>query len=180
MSAAPGAVVLAMSALFLAAVVHKLRALLHGRSAAQPLIAVDAGRVRHAEQLVGAVAAIELAVVALLLVLPTAGLLAASALLLAYVNLLRRLPPDASCQCLGTALGGSARSAVRRNLVLAAVALALGGAVLSGAATPAPLTDQALGIALVLVAGAAAAAAFSHSMARASDRAPVLQSADDR
>lgn len=114
-------VALALGILIGVALFHKGHALLARRAGEEPLILALAPR--HADALLSAACATEVLVVVLLILEPTLGLGALSALLVGYTIALRRLPRDADCRCFGAALKvRSRKAAIARNLALLAVA----------------------------------------------------------
>jgi energy-coupling factor transporter transmembrane protein EcfT len=111
---------LALCVVFALAIGHKVAILLRGGPVVEPLLQFSAWTKRHARALLAVGACLEAAVIALLLLVPSLGLLVAAALLSGYAFALRRLDPDVSCNCFGSLSSTRAHDAVTRNLLLSA------------------------------------------------------------
>jgi hypothetical protein len=151
---AVGAYSFALSLVFLTAVVHKLGVLHAGNAEEQSILARTTRRRQFARPLLTAAIAIEVAIAALLLLLPIAGLAAATALLALYTSELRHLSPEQNCGCLGNAT--SAKGGMRRNMLLAGLALAAIVVATSGIVEPSPVTSGSAGAGLLIIAVPAA------------------------
>jgi hypothetical protein len=128
---------------------------LRRREAAQhPLLHQRATFRRHSEAVLSAALVTELIVAALLVLAPRAGFVLATVLVVLYACELRRLPQDSSCNCFGGQQTTTAGDAVRRNAVLAGVALL--GAVLETISPSAEINPISIGIALLLLSVPAA------------------------
>lgn len=144
---------LVLVALLCAAVVHKVRVLRTGRAAEQPLLRKRDWSEGLAAGVLAAAALAEVVIAVAVAGAPALGLGALVVLLLAYTRALRTLDADESCACLGEFLDRSRRAgAVRRNLVLVAVAGAGALAYATGAATHVEPTQADVGVAAVVVA----------------------------
>jgi hypothetical protein len=143
---------LLIAALLLVALVHKVRVLAAGGAHEMPLIRLAEWRRRHAAVLLAFAAGGELVVAVLLVVVPTAGLGAATVVLGGYAWELRRLDPDQSCGCFGNFLRTTGEMAVLRNLVLAAISGAAFVLALSGVVTTAAISQATVGGTLVAFA----------------------------
>jgi hypothetical protein len=141
------------AAILLVAMVHKLQLLRRGKAQSQPLI--RSYRLRSAVAALLLVVAIvaEAATVAGLLLVPTIGFAASALLLSLYAFELRRLAPGESCGCFGEWLAVARRAeAIRRNIVLAVVAIVGAGVYQSGIVEPSAISQASAGSALVVVA----------------------------
>lgn len=132
---------------------RKLFVLTRGDAASEPLLARETRR-RHARTLLALAALVELATIVLLVAEPAVGLIVAAALLGVYAWELRRLEPSQPCNCLPLAGGGAGRNtAIARNVVLIAIALAAAGLAHLDGSTPQPAAAiglASLGFALLL------------------------------
>jgi hypothetical protein len=143
---------LLIAALLLVALLHKVRVLARGGAHEMPLIRLDEWRRRHAVALLAIAAGCELVVAVLLLLVPTAGLGAATVVLGGYAWELRRLDPDQSCGCFGDFLKTTGERALLRNLVLAAISGTAFVLALSGVVTTGGISQATAGATLVAVA----------------------------
>jgi hypothetical protein len=163
---------LALAGLFVWAAAHKAHVVRERTAGHEPLMQLSQWRVRHAAALLAVATFVELTVAALLLLVPAAGFAAAAGLAVFYARELRRLPPDASCNCFGAVMAQGRTSAIHRNLVLSAIGLAGAATYLSGAAATTSISQGAVGVALMAGASIAAAAALTH-LARSQQRALI-------
>jgi hypothetical protein len=140
---------LALAALFVLAVVHKLGVLRSADAAREPLIRDSAVLRRHARLAVGAAAVAEAATAGLLVVAPVYGYALALVLVTVYAARLRRLPAGQRCNCFGSVMHADRRSsAIARNMLIGGVAaLVLAGYATGRLDTP-PLSTSAVGLAL--------------------------------
>jgi small-conductance mechanosensitive channel len=152
---------LVLAALLCVAIAHKVSVLRAGEADRQPLLRKRGWSPERAAAAL-AVAAVAEAVVALAVVLvPPVGLLALAALLAAYTVGLRELDADESCACLGEFLDRAGRAvAIRRNVVLVAVAVAAAAAYLTGAAQRVEPAQVDVGLAALAAAVILARAAL--------------------
>lgn len=163
---------LALAGLFVWAVTHKAHAGWERTAGFEPLMQLSPWRRRHSAALLAVAGLVEVTVAALLLLVPAVGFAAAAALTLIYARELRRLPPDASCNCFGAVMAQGRTSAINRNLVLSAVGVAGSAAYLAGAAEVTSISQGAVGVALMAGASIAAVAALTH-VARGPQRALI-------
>jgi hypothetical protein len=158
-------VALALAALFMLAVVHKVDVLRSGDAAREPLVRDTALLRRHARLAVGAALAAELGAATLLVLAPAYGYGVALVLVTVYAARLRRLPADQRCNCFGSVMHADRRSsAIARNVAIGAVAVLAVAGYATGGLDTAPLSDGTLGTALVVaaaIAGLDAAARLS-------------------
>jgi hypothetical protein len=143
------------AAMLLLATVHKARSAGAGTATAEPLMRLTEWRRRHATSLLLAAALIEALVCVALLIRPTIGFAALTALALFYAVNLRRLSPNDGCNCFGSAFKSpSRRAAIARNAGIAAISAA-GVALYATTALPvAPDSQATVGVALVVMAAA--------------------------
>jgi hypothetical protein len=145
-------------ALFLAAIlafaaVHKGLVLHRGLAAAIPLIGSREHRAARPRAWLAAALAAEVVTVGLLLVAPRAGLFAAVSLLGFYAVELRHLPASEPCNCFGGAgPDATSRTAIYRNLGLAALGVAAVAASIAGGENAADVSQASAGVALLLIA----------------------------
>jgi hypothetical protein len=145
---------LSLSGLLLLAVVHKARVLAAGAARDQPLMQLGRLRRRHAPSLLALAAAVESVVAVVLILFPPVGLAAILALLGPYTWELRHIRADQPCNCLGNSLGATRVAAIRRNVVLAALAAAALVPVVAGSTRVGPISQATVGTALLVLAAA--------------------------
>ena len=137
-----------LAVLYAIAVMHKARMLVTGTAASEPLLPTSLWK-KHATAFVAVLAALETAIIVVLLLARPWGLAVASLTIAGYSAGLRLwAAPDSSCHCFGASSRTSVRVAVWRNLVLAAVAAAAAGAAVGTAAAE---PERAVAVALVLL-----------------------------
>jgi hypothetical protein len=119
LSAAYG-VSIAMALLFASAAVHKLVQVRVGQVANDPLIARRPWTARRAPAVVVTVAAGEAALAVALVAVPRVGLPASAAVLLFYARELHQVAWDTPCHCFAVTTRATTRTAIRRDLALAA------------------------------------------------------------
>jgi hypothetical protein len=118
-----------------------------------PLIGSREHRAERPRAWLAAAFTVELAAVGLLSAVPRAGLLAVVCLLGYYAVELRRLPASEPCNCFGGAgPDATTRTAIYRNLALAAVAFAALGASIARGHNGVAVSQTSAGIALLLIA----------------------------
>ncbi len=115
---------LALAVLFGSAAGHKLVAVNAGGAGNHPLVAGRGAFARRPVAVMLGAAAAEAGLAALLVLAPSAGLLLAAAVLATYALELRHIDPDAPCHCFAATTTATARTAIRRNLAVAALSLA--------------------------------------------------------
>jgi hypothetical protein len=143
-------VALLLVAVFAIAGWHKVRTVLHGEAAQQPILArFRLTRAVAAAVLVVAIV-VEWSLMGVLVAWPGAGFSATTVLLLVYSAVLLRLAPDGGCMCLGEFLDAGSRSgSLRRNAALTAAAA--GGAVLTVGfgVDVGPISEASVGVTLI-------------------------------
>lgn len=147
----------AFACLLVVAIAHKLRVVASRSAREEPLIAAGAWTRRHADATLVAAALLELAIAVPLVFRPAPGYLAFCALLAVYTWRLQSLDTATGCDCFGEFLPARSNStAIRRNLLLGAIASIAGTSVALGLIEPAALTATVLGLTAIAVAAIAA------------------------
>jgi len=142
---------LCLVVLLFVAIVHKGRVLRARSAAREPLIQLSPWRRRHAMALLLLALGLETAIAAVLLASPDIGYLAFAILTIGYAVDLRRLP-DEPCNCFGSLLRTTSRhSSIIRNVSLSVISATGAALYLSGAIEREPLSQETLGIGLVLL-----------------------------
>lgn len=108
----------ALGGLFALAAMHKIAAVLTGRSANEALLRTSARRQEAASWLTFAAMLVEAGVVAAIILDPRIGLSAALVLLAIYWRELGQLRPEQTCACFGAIAQTPARAARARNAAL--------------------------------------------------------------
>lgn len=144
------AVSLLVAGMFVVSAVHKLDVLRLGGAALEPVLA----RHRLGDSTAMAVLALALVVecglVVLLLLAPGYGFAGAAVLLLLYCTELRRLPAGQGCMCFGAFFDvASSATAIRRNVVVAAVAAACAVADGGSLVNVGAISEASVGTALI-------------------------------
>jgi hypothetical protein len=162
-----------LAALFLLAAIGKLWHLASGAEPDHPLMMRTRWRRRRPRTLLAAAAAIEIALTALLLYRPAAGVAVAGLLLALYLRELTTLDRRETCACFGSLSATSVRVAAVRNLVLVAGCVA-SVAVLVAEPDTSP-TVGSVGTATIVLSALAAPWVLSLSLRRVTESEEVAR-----
>lgn len=142
---------LALAFGFLLSLAHKFRIVFGEAPASEPVTRAIGLRGRAVVVALLASVIVEIGLAGALVMSPTVGFAATTAVLLVYTVAVRRLDARGSCHCFGAGSHSTRRQAVVRNLCLASVSAV--GATLYGfqALVVAPASQASVGVALIFV-----------------------------